>query len=506
MDNCWTKDTKMTFIRYMKVIFYWKFRRISSFLLGGVIITMSTLPENIRIMGGKMTGAVARVESVDSGVRVLMHVKMDDCEKDIFFTEESYHTSPGDGLSKFIDYVSELPSVDRITDFIKRGGTNVLYVLGNCANGLNMRLKDYYPEADYWSEKERTAMIVSDKFSVQFSLEHKKIKVYYNHIYGDNAFENDYASAEKKRLLYIVEKKAQHYYSDCYTYDRILGVDEGEAIAKRNVAMSKVATLIGNPQIVAKSEFVELDINGNIKKGIAMDRAKGSDLAHFRAVNISRRQEVPADADPIQLLSEEVMNKSGQLKRDIADMQVLDYLCGNFDRHERHIIYNVVWKNREKGEVEIKGIQGIDNDGCMGTVDDEVLARKSMTTPTDMLVMRRATADVIMNKLTAEVLRDNLADLCFTEEELRAMENRLLNLKAQLHADEDYFSYRNPVTDITLESGHIRVLEDSAFENEKLSIKDIAEKVSHKSLFKTVSIVPGLISKTTAKQLYFDKT
>ncbi len=460
--------------------------------------------DNIKISGGTMTGAVAEVESIDAGVRVLMHVKSDIGEKDVFFTEESYHTALNDGVQHFIDDVSEIPGSTRIVDLIRDGGAKVLFILGNCANGLNMRIKDYYPDADYWTEDERVDIIVSQKFGVQFTKEHIRFKSYYNNKYGYNAFENDFAVRENKKLLYIVEKKAQHYYSECYTYDRILGVGKGEEIAKRNVAMSKVAAIIGNPEIVAKSEFVEIDVNGSIKKGIAMDRAKGSDLSRFRAVNIKDIENVPDNTDPIQLLDEEAMDKSGMFKRDIADMQVLDYICGNFDRHEKHIIYDVVWKNRKKGEIEVRGIQGIDNDGCMGTVNDEVLARKSMTIPSDMMVMRRKTADVILNQITPGLLRTVLSDLNFTEEELRAMENRLDNLKMQLKADEEYYKYRNPRTDLTLESGHIRVLEDEAFDNENLSIRRIAEKVSHKSLFKTVSVIPGLISKTTEKQLYID--
>ena len=56
-----------------------------------------------------------------------------------------------------------------------------------------------------------------------------------------------------------------------------------------------------------------------------------------------------------QLTPEKIQN-SPFLKKDIANLQILDWLCGNPDRH----FHNIFYKFDEAGNVT--GVVGIDND------------------------------------------------------------------------------------------------------------------------------------------------
>jgi len=128
-----------------------------------------------------------------------------------------------------------------------------------------------------------------------------------------------------------------------------LGVQDGARIDSRSSAMSAVAELLGTPQLLARSINMRFtDGKGQIKDGSIMDFSNGLDLNEKLEVFDQVNDTPFAGKDSYKLL------------RQAADLQVLDYICGNVDRHGGNMMYIT----NEEGTVV--GLQGIDNDSSFG--------------------------------------------------------------------------------------------------------------------------------------------
>jgi len=163
----------------------------------------------------------------------------------------------------------------------------------------------------------------------------------------DNALNNTLSNA----LLTDPQFSASYYQfvTDCNALlsateinDNIIGYTKKEMINERNSAMSMVAELLDNRNLLVHSESWAVHNNGITTNGTLMEFAKGVDVANLSA------------DDPFRKIDEKGVDNSS-LKEQLANLQIIDYLCGNVDRHLANMLYQV-----ENGK--ITGIVGIDND------------------------------------------------------------------------------------------------------------------------------------------------
>jgi hypothetical protein len=144
--------------------------------------------------------------------------------------------------------------------------------------------------------------------------------------------------------------------------------------------MSRVAELIGCPDLLAHSESMHVSVpvgNGTkIIKGTFMEEAKGSDL---RKLN---------EKDPMYKADFTFIDDSKGLNRKIADLQILDYLCGNPDRHRANMIYTIK-------DGKLVDIKGIDNDTCFGSKDHT--GKMAAVSLDNLKVISKDTAKKIMS-------------------------------------------------------------------------------------------------------------
>ena len=214
---------------------------------------------------------------------------------------------------------------------------------------------------------------------------------------------------------------ALHFYQSFLTKNEVtikelmvpLGiVDEGgEAnMTRRNVATSRIADLLGLGNLIAKSQTVEIfdKASGQTIRGNLMDQAEGEE----------------STAVSSKLQAKQVT--SGFI-RDAMNLQVLDMLCGQGDRHGRNILYKTV-------QGKISGLQGIDNDGAFGTNIDAA-SSQSINKRSDARVFHVETGEMIipyMDKeladrieaLDSQMVRYVLSDL-LKEAEINATIRRL---------------------------------------------------------------------------------
>lgn len=126
---------------------------------------------------------------------------------------------------------------------------------------------------------------------------------------------------------------------------------EGATITNNNVVTSRMANMLGVSDIVAKSETTVLNIDGKTMVGNLMEGVDGE--------YIDKRS-----------LIEEKACYSGNAKKQLLSLSVLDYILGQTDRHSGNFL---VTHEKRGNQTVITGIKGIDNDACCGMLSaDEI--------------------------------------------------------------------------------------------------------------------------------------
>lgn len=212
------------------------------------------------------------------------------------------------------------------------------------------------------------------------------------------------------------------------TLGMLMNFGEKARMDSRNVAMSDVAALIGAEDVIAKSTPMVLYDNGVKVEGTFMETARGEDIAHIHKKS------------PFMTVKLDCLDYSPAL-RQIADMQVLDYICGNMDRHAGNIFYQF----DENGK--ITGITGIDNDESFARGTD--LRNRNFTTLKGMKAISRSMVERL-STITPEMLRTSIAGNELDEEDIESAVDRLNLLKS------------------AISDGKIQVMDDAEFTKHKL--------------------------------------
>ena len=198
------------------------------------------------------------------------------------------------------------------------------------------------------------------------------------------------------------------------------GMKEGDRIDQRNAAMSAVADLLGCSRVIARSRPMKIiDQNGNEIEGTFMVEAKGLDYLN-------------PTADALKADKTSLDNTDGRALRDMADLQVLDYICGNIDRHQGNMLYQF----DDYGK--LIGVQGIDNDCSFGTKVPKFERQNHLPAAKDMI----AVSESMYNRLkgmTPDELKYALRGYGLTEEELDAAGQRLEVVKQELEAGREHY-------------------------------------------------------------------
>ena len=238
---------------------------------------------------------------------------------------------------------------------------------------------------------------------------------------------------------------------------RTAGILDGSRIDSRNSAMSSVADLLGMSDVIARSRPMKIVIKddahpeGKVVEGTFMEECKGIDVNNLPQSAAKYGEQALEGTD-------------GRAFRQMADLQVLDYICGNVDRHGGNIFYQFDENNK------FCGIQGLDNDAAFGRmVIEGGGSHHLMAGPKSMKAVSRSTYDRVQ-KLKPEELRFILRGHDLNEAEILAATKRLKNLQNELKLRHEAVE-REP--DRAREPGAIRVIEDDQWKN--FGTKEIRE-------------------------------
>ena len=176
-----------------------------------------------------------------------------------------------------------------------------------------------------------------------------------------------------------------------YNLQDRLGYDPYTRNDNKNAAMYEVAKLLGCEKIIAKAVPMVVVNGKQVIKGTFMEQAEGNDLSNLKS------------GDYLWFYDYKESPYNKDLFRDLADMQLLDYICGNIDRHKGNMLYKT--KHSGKGKIEITGIVGIDNDASFPEKEiDEIefnrgnnVTSANIFKPSNFRYVNKKTAEIVKN-------------------------------------------------------------------------------------------------------------
>lgn len=221
----------------------------------------------------------------------------------------------------------------------------------------------------------------------------------------------------------------------------IAGIELRSNVSDRNCAMTRIANFLGLGRLLADSHSMTIvdKTNGTKMNGVFMTTSKGTTYENLlfmpgyvgAVAALDRRRNPSAYIDL----------KDGGLKKDIADLQILDYICGSTDRHQGNMTYT--FEDTEAERPHMIGIQGIDNDMSMGLlVPNEKVRAQSLPALRDMGVISESVAKKV-NKMTKEDLTFVLKGLKLSSREIDAAWNRTKQIKKWIKKTQRYGEHTN---------------------------------------------------------------
>ena len=183
---------------------------------------------------------------------------------------------------------------------------------------------------------------------------------------------------------------------------------------RRNGCVSAVAELLGVPELAVRVRGLRF-VNGaqGNQDGVFAASPEGADL-FGSPESCSRVADQPFGPE---------RQGSGKLLRQLADLQVLDYLCGHPGRQHSSLAYRL----DERGQVV--GVQGVENSRAF----TETAGRESLPGPEKLLVVSKSMADRLKS-LKPEQMKQTMKGWGLSEQAINDAGERLRSLQEQVKA------------------------------------------------------------------------
>ena len=247
---------------------------------------------------------------------------------------------------------------------------------------------------------------------------------------------------------------------------QLAGIKKGSPISSRNCAMTDVAQMLGCDHLLANSVNMKIKIGDEIVEGVFMETAEGSDLKRLKYDDPLFDAQLGSFQNPEALMQ-------------VADLQVLDFICGNTDRHGFNMVYQFA---REKNnQVKFTGIKGIDNDCAFGIPDvksDKQIMR--MVKPEKMKFITTHMLEKLAN-IDKKQLEFKLLNNGLSKDEIQAVYDRIdMVLEAEknhqfIHADKEYWEKTRLATNSNASENYFESVKDIMLNCRAPQYKNIAK-------------------------------
>lgn len=198
----------------------------------------------------------------------------------------------------------------------------------------------------------------------------------------------------------------------------VLELKPSDKIDNRNSAMSGIAHLLDSDNVVAKSRPITIErvIDGKTVfiEGTFMEEAKGKDLSNL------------AIDDEVYEMNAKNLD-SGLGKKALANLQVIDYICGNVDRHAGNIFYQF-----DPNTKKLIGVMGIDNDASFFKRNPKMGDYKHLFVTIPKMVVIDSEMAFKVRKLEEAPFKATLMGYGLDNEEIEAAWERTKKLQAAI--------------------------------------------------------------------------
>ena len=403
--------------------------------------------------------------------RIKMTVDINGEEVNGVFTNMSYFSGKKNIEAIFPRMIEKYP---KYASFFNSIDVDRFYQKGACSINITSYVGD---NGTPFLDPQRTKRMVND-FLVDASMDRKsraEAKKYEKEVDFYNALLDFTSEVGKAAVSVSLNRDA-------------IGMKEGDRIDARNSAMSSVANLLGCPDLIAKSRpLVIYDEKGKkYQEGTFMEFAKGKDINTIGAVDVMRIMSVQDYGTP-------------EVKRQIANLQVLDYICGNIDRHAGNMLYNIDPKTKK-----LTGIVGIDNDCAFMKKDMDINMGKVRLPAINTLRVIDADMAETIKKLDEGQLKATLHGYGLDNASVEAAWKRTLQLKQAINNGVDFAKNGNKVSSLLDPlNGSVTIINKNDWD--KVTLTDCHQKLGNyfenlNNIPKVYSIETRLDKRTLARQ------
>ena len=305
-----------------------------------------------------------------------------------FFTENVYETSrPQDVTAAINNFKKNYPAYKKELDIIfpdektpnRMANINKIFVIRDCLR----------------SNKSTQANKLFNEFIYNTNWSNEKVS-------DEKAFHN--------MIIDLIDNIVSPAKANQHGILKYSGITAGDELASRASAMSDVALALGFPELLIESRSVTVKIGDKTIDGVMMEGA-APDMKDPSHINVD---------DPF--FSKEIIDQidSPEILSSFANLQILDFLCGNTDRH----MGNFFWKQdlSDPKNPKLLGIQGIDNDTSFGTITDG--GKMKLAYHDNLKIITPEMADAV-DKLSKYKLYMILKPYSLRKEQVEAAEARL---------------------------------------------------------------------------------
>lgn len=283
---------------------------------------------------------------------------------------------------------------------------------------------------------------------------------------------------------------AVRYFADrVFAHTNSCGINTGDAKIKngsridcRNSAMSSVADLFGVSGLICKAVPMKVVKDGVETEGTFMALAEGVDI----------NNPTPASAEYDS--NTKVFKNTNGLK-DIADLQVIDFICGNIDRHAGNMFYKFDTSDPNPRKHKFIGVMGIDNDASFGTFvpANPDVKRNQLTPLNGMNVISESMKEKILGT-SPDMLSVILRNTGLEPEQITAAGRRLQMLRDYVKKSRDRYEHPSDEDrDILRDDpdailpGTVRIVPDDKFKKFDLGELAMTYNGSHNAFGNTAS-------------------
>lgn len=242
---------------------------------------------------------------------------------------------------------------------------------------------------------------------------------------------------------------------------RTSGFETGDYLAERASAMKDVANALGYPDLLVGTRRVTVKRGDRKEEGVMMDPA-GMELV-----------------DPAKLTDEDhpfykvdTRNfHSREMLSSLADLQILDYLCANTDRHKNNFFLKM--DCFDKDQPKLLGVQGIDNDNSFGNLVGGGVLKLAENKNLKIITPKMADA---VEAMTEQQLQNILSPYHLSDIQVKAAEHRLKELQSMIKKGREdkklHFSNSDEYMTKTLinPEGSIHIVQDDEWKKLNLSL------------------------------------